>query len=79
MKVPATNDLVTNDSSILAQDALKACCLEELRRDVRAGLAQLEAGDVVVYSSSRAIADDVKARGRATLTNQSSHTSIFPL
>lgn len=79
MKVPAVNDLITNDSATLEEGARKMGHLKELRREVRAGLAQLEAGDVVVYSSPRAVADDVKARGRATLTSQSSQTATSPL
>lgn len=49
------------------QDELKAHRLEELRREVQAGLAQLEAGETVSYPSPRAMAEDVKARGRAAL------------
>lgn len=49
------------------QDELKAHRLEELRREVQAGLAQLEAGETVSYSSPRSMAEDVKARGRAAL------------
>lgn len=60
---------------LFEQDALKVRRLEELRREVRDGLAQLEAGDAVAYPSPRAVADDVKARGRATLASQAAPTS----
>lgn len=70
MKVSKTNGSVTTK-----QQELKERCLEELQREVSAGLAELEAGETVAYSSSRAVADDVKARGRATLAHQAAKTS----
>lgn len=43
------------------QDDLRAARLEELRRDVAVGAAQLERGEGRTFSSSQALVEEVKA------------------
>lgn len=43
------------------QDELRAARLEELRREVGVGAAQLERGEGRAFSSSQALVDEVKA------------------
>ncbi len=53
------------------QDEIRRIRLDELRRDIAVGTAQLERGEGAAYASGKELSEKVKAEGRRRASNRS--------
>lgn len=52
------------------QDEIRRIRLEELRKEIAIGTAQLERGEVTAYASGEELADKIKAEGRKRIAER---------